>query len=108
MVIDHFSTEGSRILSELNSHPESLFLYLKTIIEVHFSGTLDFSCLRRNNTDTPDGSTGHARLRGVETYLERISDFPKYLRNNPVHVTEEMIEHYFEVTATHLNCSWIM
>ncbi|XP_030535346.1 vacuolar protein sorting-associated protein 8 homolog isoform X2 [Rhodamnia argentea] len=97
LVIDHFSTEGSRVLSELNSHPESLFLYLKTIIEVHFSGTLDFSCLRRRNTDTPDGTSGHAQLRGVETYLERISDFPKYLRNNPVHVTEEMIEHYFEL-----------
>lgn len=102
MVIDQFSTEGSRILSELNSHPKSLFLYLKTIIEVHFSGTLNFSCLR-SNTDTPDGTSGHAQLRGVETYLERISDFPKYLRNNPVHVTEEMIELYFEVTATHLN-----
>ncbi|XP_010054136.2 vacuolar protein sorting-associated protein 8 homolog [Eucalyptus grandis] len=97
LVIDHFSTEGSQILSELNSHPESLFLYLKTIIEVHFSGTLDFSCLRRRNAGTPDGTSGHARLRGVETYLGRISDFPKYLRNNPVHVTEDMIEHYFEL-----------
>lgn len=99
MVIDHFSTENSRILSELNSHPKSLFLYLKTVIEVHFSGTLDFSCLRRTNTDTPNGTSGHAQLRGTEAYLERISDFPKYLRNNPVHVTEDMIEHYFEVTA---------
>lgn len=35
----------------------------------------------------------------VEAYLERISDFPKLLRNNPVNVTDDMIELYLEVRS---------
>ncbi|CAL9007563.1 unnamed protein product [Prunus brigantina] len=60
LVINNFtSEEGSHILSELRSHPKSLFF--------------------------------------VEAYLERISDFPKLLCNNPVNVTDDMIELYLEL-----------
>ncbi|KAI4341368.1 hypothetical protein MLD38_026099 [Melastoma candidum] len=98
LIMDHFSSESFRIISELNGHQESLFLYLKTVIEVHFSGTLDFSCLRNVNVLDTSNSTGkNIQLKGIEAYLKRLSDFPKYLRNNPVHITEDMIEQYLEL-----------
>ncbi|RXI07623.1 hypothetical protein DVH24_005396 [Malus domestica] len=92
LVIDHFTIEeGSHILSKLRPHPISLFLYLKTVIEVHLSGTLVFSSLTRDD---------HVRVKdqskAVEAYLERISDFPKLLHSNPVNVTDDMIELYLE------------
>ncbi|PQQ16057.1 vacuolar protein sorting-associated protein 8 homolog [Prunus yedoensis var. nudiflora] len=75
LVIDHFtSEEGSHILSELRSHPKSLFLYLKTVIEVHLSGTLDFSSLRKDDLVRVKDQS-----KAVEAYLERICDFPKLL-----------------------------
>ncbi|XP_008229220.1 PREDICTED: vacuolar protein sorting-associated protein 8 homolog [Prunus mume] len=93
LVIDHFtSEEGSHILSELRSHPKSLFLYLKTVIEVHLSGTLDFSSLRKDDLVRVKDQS-----KAVEAYLERICDFPKLLRNNPVNVTDDMIELYLEL-----------
>ncbi|KAM3016981.1 hypothetical protein FF2_000930 [Malus domestica] len=93
LVIDHFTIEeGSHMLSKLRSHPISLFLYLKTVIEVHLSGTLVLSSLTRDD---------HVRVKdqskAVEAYLERISDFPKLLRSNPVNVTDDMIELYLEL-----------
>ncbi|RVW37739.1 Vacuolar protein sorting-associated protein 8-like [Vitis vinifera] len=103
LIIDHFNKESPHILSELRSHPKSLFLYLKTVIEVHLSGTLNFSCLQ--NDDTMDASCGRRvknQLYGLEAYLERILDFPKLLLNNPVHVTDEMIELYLEVIGSSL------
>lgn len=45
------------------------------------------------------------RDQSVEAYLERISDFPKFLRSNPVLVTDEMIELYLEVNASTFLCS---
>lgn len=103
LIIDHFYKESSYILSELRAHPKSLFLYLKTVIEVHLSGTLNFSCLR--NDDTVDASCGPRlknKLYALDAYFERILDFPKLLLNNPVHVTDEMIELYLEVSTTKL------
>uniref|UniRef100_A0A5B7BN45 RING-type domain-containing protein n=1 Tax=Davidia involucrata TaxID=16924 RepID=A0A5B7BN45_DAVIN len=98
MIIDHFSRESQRILSELRSHPKSLFLYLKTVVEVHLSGTLNFSCLRKDDIVVfPSGRRARDQSDRVEAYLERISDFPKLLRNNPVNVTDEMIELYLEL-----------
>lgn len=95
MVIDHFTIEeGSHILSKLRSHPKSLFLYLKTVIEVHLSGTLDFSSLRKDDLVRVKDQS-----KAVEAYLERISDFPKLLRSNPVNVTDDMIELYLEVST---------
>lgn len=98
LVIDHFSAESPHILSELRSHPQSLFLYLKTVIEVHLSGTLDFSNLKKaDDIDVADGRRVKDQSKGLTAYLERISDFPKFMRNNPVHVNDDMIELYFEL-----------
>ncbi|XVF22283.1 hypothetical protein REPUB_Repub12eG0159800 [Reevesia pubescens] len=97
LVIDHFNDESSHILSELNSHPKSLFLYLKTVIEVHLSGTLNFSYLREEEiVDGFSGRRGRDPSKEVQAYLERISNFPKFLRSNPLHVTDDMIELYLE------------
>ncbi|KAM7277027.1 hypothetical protein ACFE04_018893 [Oxalis oulophora] len=99
LVIDHFHEESSQILSELRSHPKSLFLYLKTAIEVHLSGSLDFSYLKKE--DTVSVSNGRMVMNKSEeelkTYFERISDFPKLLISNPINVTDEMIELYLEL-----------
>lgn len=93
--MDHFtSEEGSHILSKLRSHPKSLFLYLKTVIEVHLSGTLDFSSLRNNNLMGVKEQT-----KAVEAFLERISNFPQLLRDSPINVTDDMIELYLEVSV---------
>ncbi|KAJ4847458.1 hypothetical protein Tsubulata_019162 [Turnera subulata] len=96
LVINDFSLESPKILSELRSHPKSLFLYLKTAIEVHLSGNLDFSHLWKEGEEGI--SSGRIDLSEVlKSYLERISDFPKYIRNNPVHLTDDLIELYFEL-----------
>ncbi|KAL5572209.1 hypothetical protein UlMin_021806 [Ulmus minor] len=92
LVTDHFSNEGSHILSELRSHPKSLFLYLKTAVEVHLSGTLNFDNLKKDDLMSVNNTS-----EGLEAYLERISEFPKFLRNNPVHVTDDMTELYLEL-----------
>ncbi|GMI69544.1 vacuolar protein sorting 8 [Hibiscus trionum] len=98
LVVDHFNDESSLILSELKSHPKSLFLYLKTVIEVYLSGTLDFSYLREEKTvDVLSGKRGKDSEKVLEAYLERMSNFPKFLRNNPPHVTDDMIELYLEL-----------
>lgn len=98
MVIDHFNKESSHIPSELRSHPRSLFLFLKTVIEVHLSGTLNFSYLRQDDfVDSFDGKNVKDQSKGLQDYLDKVSDFPKVLRNNPVEVTDEMIELYLEV-----------
>ena len=105
LVIDHFNDESSHILSELNSHPKSLFLYLKTVIDVHLSGTLNFSYLREEEiVDVFKGRRGKDTSKELEAYLERISNFPKFLRSNPLHVTDDMIELYLEVSAYVLHC----
>ncbi|XP_022757621.1 vacuolar protein sorting-associated protein 8 homolog isoform X2 [Durio zibethinus] len=98
LVIDHFNDESSHILTELNSHPNSLFLYLKTVIEVHLSGTLNFSYLREEKiVDVFSGRKGKDPSKELEAYLERMSNFPKFLRSNPLHVTDDMIELYLEL-----------
>ncbi|PSS23502.1 Vacuolar protein sorting-associated protein [Actinidia chinensis var. chinensis] len=96
LVTHHFSRECQDIISELRCHPKSLFLYLKTVFEVHLSGTLNFTCLRKDELmEFP--IRRRVRDQSVEVYLERISDFPKFLRSNPVQVTDEMIELYLEL-----------
>ena len=92
MVIDHFNNDVSNILSQLRNHPRSLFLYLKTLIEVHLSGSPDFSCLKKDDNLGVNYST-----KGMDDYLQKLSDFPKYLSNNPVDVTDDIIELYVEV-----------
>ncbi|KAJ9171579.1 hypothetical protein P3X46_014929 [Hevea brasiliensis] len=98
LVIDHFNSNNSHIFSQLHSHLKSLFLYLKTVIEVHLSGTLNFSHLKKDDVlDAFSGRRVKDQLKGLEAYLERISEFPKFIRNNPVHVADDMIELYMEL-----------
>ncbi|KAK3007531.1 hypothetical protein RJ639_013239, partial [Escallonia herrerae] len=92
------SMEIVNTLSELHSHPESLFLYLKTVVEVHSSGTLSFSSLRKIDTlDVLGGRSARDKFDRIEAYLKRISEFPKFLRNHSVDITDEMIELYLEL-----------
>ncbi|XP_057981031.1 uncharacterized protein LOC131166457 isoform X2 [Malania oleifera] len=98
MVIDHFYKESPQILAELRSSPQSLFLYLKTLIEVYLSGSLSFSCFKKGTVvDVSNERRMKGQLNGFEAYMRRIADFPKILRNNPVYVTDEMVELYLEL-----------
>ncbi|XP_043698874.1 vacuolar protein sorting-associated protein 8 homolog isoform X2 [Telopea speciosissima] len=98
LVVDHFNKESHHILSGLRSHPKSLFLYLKTTVDVHLSGTLDFSSLEKGgHLDLPNGRRMKDQSNEVEVYLARISEFPKLQRQDPVHVTDEIIELYLEL-----------
>ncbi|KAK7292879.1 hypothetical protein RJT34_15734 [Clitoria ternatea] len=98
MVISHFSDESSRIITELHSHPRSRFLYLKTLIELHLFGTLDLSNLRKDDSLNPfNGKQVKDYPQGVGDYLENISNFPKYMRENPSHVPDDLVELYLEL-----------
>ncbi|XP_060213188.1 uncharacterized protein LOC132640575 [Lycium barbarum] len=96
LIVNHFGEERDYILSQLRSNPESLFLYLKTLIEVHSTGTLNFSSLRKDNaSDLPCGKK--KKHMSSEVYLETLSDLPKLLQNYPIHITDEMTELYIEL-----------
>ncbi|XP_057454917.1 uncharacterized protein LOC130746339 isoform X2 [Lotus japonicus] len=98
MVISHFSDESSRIISELHSHRRSLFLYLKTLIELHLFGTLDLSNMRKVDIMNPcNGKQVMDLPQEVRYYLENISHFPKYMRENPIQVSDDLIELYLEL-----------
>ncbi|CAA0827177.1 transducin family protein / WD-40 repeat family protein [Striga hermonthica] len=98
LITDHFPGKSQYILSELRSHPESLFLYLKTVIEVHSTGTLKISHLEEVNVlDFPGGRRAHQQSNRVQAYLEAISCSLKLLHNNRVNVTDELMEQYFEL-----------
>ncbi|XP_058105006.1 uncharacterized protein LOC131248648 isoform X2 [Magnolia sinica] len=106
LVIDHFSKESHHILSELHFHPKSLFLFLKAVIEVHLSGTLNFSSLERARVlDFPCGRKNKDQSNELEAYMERVSNFPKLLRHNSIHVTDEMAELYLELLCQYERCS---
>lgn len=92
LVLEHFFQEFQQIMAELRHHPKSLFLYLKTVIEVQSMGTMSFSSLRKFIGTRVKNQTDR-----VYDFLERLSEFPKSLRENPVHVTDEMTELYLEV-----------
>ncbi|KAF9600812.1 hypothetical protein IFM89_012551 [Coptis chinensis] len=95
LIFDYFSKESEHILSELRSHPRSLFLYLKATIEVHLSGTLNFSSLEKCYAlGLQNGIKLKDQSNEVELYLERMSDFPKLVRQNPVYLSDEDIELY--------------
>ncbi|KAI9093990.1 hypothetical protein K1719_026988 [Acacia pycnantha] len=94
----HFSDESSRIITELHSHRRSLFLFLKTLIEVHLSGTLDWSKFRKDYVvDALSGKQVKGHPQGVDAYLDSLSNFPKYIRESPIHVTDDLIELYLEL-----------
>ncbi|KAF5201636.1 Vacuolar protein sorting-associated protein 8-like protein [Thalictrum thalictroides] len=98
LILDHYKEESEHILSELRSNPKGLFLYLKTIIEVHLSGTLNFSSLEKGCTpNLQNGSKQKNQSNEVELYLERISNFPKLVRDNPFHINDEVVELYLKL-----------
>ncbi|KAK6121136.1 hypothetical protein DH2020_045124 [Rehmannia glutinosa] len=98
LIVDHFSGKTQYILSELQSHPESLFLYLKTVIEVQTTGTLNISRLENLDVlDSPGARSAQQQSNGVQAYLEAISCSLKLLSSNRVNVTDEMMELYFEL-----------
>ncbi|KAL2336279.1 hypothetical protein Fmac_010725 [Flemingia macrophylla] len=96
--ISHFSDESTRIITELHSHPRILFLYLKTLVDLHLFGTLDLSNLRKDDTMNPlNERKAKDHTQGVRDYLEHISNFPKYMRENPIQVPDDLIELYLEL-----------
>ncbi|GJX44311.1 vacuolar protein sorting-associated protein 8 homolog isoform X1 [Tanacetum coccineum] len=93
---DERDSLDAAILSELRSYPMSLFLYLKTLIETHSKGTVNFNALKKEALCFCGRRVKNQTDR-VHDLLERISEFPKFLRENPVHVTDEMTELYLEL-----------
>lgn len=98
LIIDNLKDNITHIQEQLHSHPRSLFLYLKTVIEVHLSGSLDFSRLRNHEAvDNPGENIRRNIPKEAEIYLEGLNGFPKFIQDNPVNVTDDMIELYLEV-----------
>ncbi|TVU33578.1 hypothetical protein EJB05_25403, partial [Eragrostis curvula] len=93
LVTDHFYDEIQQILAELHSDRNSLFLFLKTAIEVHLSGKLDFKKLSVRNSQTVELDYTSTDLKG---YLQRLSNLPK-LDQNPVSINDELVELYLEL-----------
>ncbi|KFK30664.1 hypothetical protein AALP_AA6G011700 [Arabis alpina] len=97
LIIDNLKDNITRIQEQLHSHPRSLFLYLKTVIEVHLSGTLDFSRLRKHEAVDLGEKITSGMPKEAEIYLEGLNGFPKFIQDNPVNVTDDMIELYLEL-----------
>ncbi|GFQ05580.1 vacuolar protein sorting-associated protein 8 homolog [Phtheirospermum japonicum] len=98
LIVDRFSGKAQYILSELRSHPESHFLYLKTVIEAHSTGTLNISRLEKVEAlDFPGARRAHQQSNGIQAYLEAISSSLKLMQNNQIIATDEMMELYFEL-----------
>ncbi|CAH2069296.1 unnamed protein product [Thlaspi arvense] len=98
LIIDNLKDNISRIQEQLHSHPRSLFLYLKTVIEVHLSGSLDFCRLRKHEAVDSSGENIRRDIpKEVDSFLEGLNDFPKFIQDNPVNVTDDMIELYLEL-----------
>ncbi|KAG2331135.1 hypothetical protein Bca52824_002315 [Brassica carinata] len=98
LIIDNLKDTITRIQNQLHSLPRSLFLYLKTVIEVHLSGSLDFSRLRKHEAVDSLGENIRRDLpKEAELYLEGLNGFPKFIQDNPVNVTDDMIELYLEL-----------
>ena len=97
LVIDHFHDEIQQILSELRSDNRGLFLFLKTVIEVHLSGKLDFRELTARNYQAVERRYSYSEL---EDYLHRLSNLPKLFDRNPVSMTDELVELFLEVSIS--------
>lgn len=95
LVIDRLGSESQNILSQLHSHPQSLFLFLKTVIDFNISGTLKFPVPEAAGVS----SSPKARDSPIEIteYLDKISNFPKLLHHDTIQVTDEMAELYLEL-----------
>ncbi|ANM67431.1 transducin family protein / WD-40 repeat family protein [Arabidopsis thaliana] len=98
LIICNLKDTIKRIQEQLHSHPRSLFLYLKTVIEVYLSGSLDFSRLRKHEAVDSSGENIRRDIpKEAKIYLEGLNDFPKFIQDNPVNVTDDMIELYVEL-----------
>ncbi|KNA19535.1 hypothetical protein SOVF_060920 [Spinacia oleracea] len=97
LVIYHLNKERGHLLSNLQSSPRSLFLYLKTLFEVHHSGILSFSCIRVDSVSDGSWDRQNDGKITLDAYLERISEFPKVVQNNPIEVNDDIIELYIEL-----------
>ncbi|XP_062218041.1 uncharacterized protein LOC133918267 [Phragmites australis] len=93
LVIDHFYDEIQQIMAELRSDRYSLYLFLKTAIEVQLSGKLDFNELSVRNNQTVELQYSSTDIEG---YLQRLSNLPK-LDHNPVSINDELVELYLEL-----------
>lgn len=100
LVSYHLSKEKEHLLSKLQSTPKSLFLYLKTLFEVYLSGTLNFSSIKVENVFAGSWERQNDGKISLDAYIERFSEFPERIRNNPVEVTDDIIELYLEVSLT--------
>ncbi|KAL2893408.1 Vacuolar protein sorting-associated protein 8-like protein [Bienertia sinuspersici] len=97
LVSYHLNKERGLVFSKLRSTPRSLFLYLKTLFEVYFSGCLNFSSIRVDNVLDGPWDRKNDRKNSLDGYLKRIAEFPKFIRSNPVEVTDDIIELYLEL-----------
>ncbi|XP_021314780.1 uncharacterized protein LOC8055060 isoform X2 [Sorghum bicolor] len=93
LAIDHFCDKIQQILAELRSDQHSLFLFLKTAIEVHLSGKLDISKLEVRNKQTVELQYSST---DIEDYQQRLSNLSK-LCHNPVYIDDELVELYLEL-----------
>ncbi|CDP20786.1 unnamed protein product [Coffea canephora] len=89
------------VISQLHSHPESLFLYLNTLVEVHTTKNLKFSCLRKYvSLHFPSGRMAKHQSDRIKMFLEELNDFLKLLRSKPIQLTDEVTEQYLEVSIS--------
>ncbi|KAI0500748.1 hypothetical protein KFK09_018964 [Dendrobium nobile] len=96
LVIDQLDSEKQHILSQLHSHPLSLFLFLKTVIDFHISGTLNFPVPETIISNNPNVRTRDSSIE-IADYVEKLSNFPKLLHHDAIQVTDEMAEQYLEL-----------
>ena len=82
LVLDHFGKESMHILSDLQTYPESLFLFMKTIMDSNVTLRVE-----RNYSE-----------RGK--YVDRVSDLASLLQQNPFSIDDKIVEQYIEVGAT--------
>lgn len=62
------------------------------------SGSLDFSRLRKHEAVDISGENIRRDMpKDAEIYLEGLNGFPKFIHDNQVNVTDDMIELYLEV-----------
>ncbi|CAN6466278.1 unnamed protein product [Victoria cruziana] len=99
LVIEHFSKETEQMLSILQPHPKCLFLYLKTAVEVHLFGALNFTAFTKEDILVSPfyGLKFTEQSEELRAYLQRLSSFPKLICNNSIDVTDKMAELYLEL-----------
>ncbi|XP_078448390.1 transducin family protein / WD-40 repeat family protein isoform X2 [Wolffia australiana] len=96
LVLDYFGTESMDILSQLQGYPESLFLFLKSIFDIHLHGTLDFPVLRNSLVSEVTWRMGKP-CSERELYMNRVSEFGRLPLQNPFNVDDKMTESFIEL-----------